>query len=317
MTIRRQLFLAAGVVLALLLSGGAAAAAERPSRYILPGDAVYPEGIAYQKSTGHFYVGSTTDGTIFRGHVGDPEAEVWLPGNQDGRTTATGLDVDTAGRLFVSGGGTGKVFIYDTSSGALLAALQAANPAGGPTFINDVTVTRSGDAFATDSLRPVIYRIYQTAPGQWAVQNWLNLDGTAIQYVAGFNLNGILATPDGKYLIVVQSNTGKLFRIGIPTRLVNQIDLDGTALTAGDGLALRGNTLYVVRNSLGQIAVVQLAARYGRGEVVDVITDPSFRFPTTAAIAQDRLLVVNAQFNRRGTPEGPELPFTVSAVDLR
>jgi hypothetical protein len=38
---------------------------------------------------------------------------------------------------------------------------------------------------------------------------------------------------------------------------------------------------------------------------------PSFRFPTTAALAQGRLLVVNSQFNDRNSPE----PFTVSSIE--
>ena len=36
-------------------------------RYVLPGEQVFPEGVAYQSETGDFYVGSTTDGTVFAG----------------------------------------------------------------------------------------------------------------------------------------------------------------------------------------------------------------------------------------------------------
>lgn len=39
------------------------------NRFVLPGDAVFPEGVAYQPSTGDFFVSSTSDGTIFRGNV--------------------------------------------------------------------------------------------------------------------------------------------------------------------------------------------------------------------------------------------------------
>lgn len=35
-----------------------------PDSYILPGNAVFPEGIAYQPRTGDFFVSSTTDGTM-------------------------------------------------------------------------------------------------------------------------------------------------------------------------------------------------------------------------------------------------------------
>ena len=52
---------------------------------------------------------------------------------------------------------------------------------------------------------------------------------------------------------------------------------------AGDGLLLRGRTLYVVRNNLNQIAVVELAPDLSGGEVVGTITNPNFDVPTTIA----------------------------------
>src|SRR5687767_2608081 len=113
------------VVLAalLLLAALPADAQPRPSAYILPGEDVFPEGVTFDEQTQTFYVSSTTDGAIFRGTPSEEAAEVFLPGGEDGRTSATGLDVD-AGRLFVSGGGTGKMFVYDSATGDLLAALS-------------------------------------------------------------------------------------------------------------------------------------------------------------------------------------------------
>jgi Cu-Zn family superoxide dismutase len=308
MAIRRLGVLATALLLGLVLGLAGTAAAPPPDAYILPGDEVFPEGITVQRTTSAFFVSSTTDGTIFRGHISEPEAEVFLPGNQGARTTATGLEA-IGTRLYISGGASGYVFVHDAASGELLAELMA-----GPGFINDVAVTRFGDAFFTNSLVPVLYRVYQDEDGEYVIEEWLNFEDTVIEYVQGFNLNGIIVTPDQRYLIVVQSNTGRLFRIEIATQAIVEIDLGGIALTAGDGLAMQGHTLYVVRNSLGEIAVVQLYDRFTTGEVVDTITDPSFRFPTTADIARGRLLVVNSQFNQRGGT--PELPFTVSAVAL-
>jgi len=308
MSIRRPFVLVSALMLGLLLSLTAAAAAPPPDAYILPGDEVFPEGITVDRTGSTFFVSSTTDGTIFRGHISNPNTEVFLPGSQGARTTAVGLDV-AGGRLFIAGGGSGFVFVHDAASGELLAELAA-----GPGFINDVAVTRKGDAFFTNSLVPVLYRVFQDENGEFVLEEWLNFDGTVLQYVAGFNVNGILVTPDQRYLIVVQSNTGKLFRIELATKEVVEIDLGGVTLTAGDGIVLLGRTLYVVRNSLGEIAVVELSGRFTSGEVTDTITDPSFRFPTTADIARGRLLVVNSQFNQRGGT--PELPFTVSAVPL-
>ncbi len=76
-------------------------------RYVLPGEEVFPEGIAYRPETGDFFVGSTTDGTVFRGKVGGgdgSEAEVFLGPGRDGRETAIGMKVDERGRLFIAGG---------------------------------------------------------------------------------------------------------------------------------------------------------------------------------------------------------------------
>jgi Cu-Zn family superoxide dismutase len=299
--------LATAVFLLALIAGATTAlAASRPETYLLPGDDVFPEGITFQEASGFFYVSSTTDGTIFRGHVDDPTAEVFLPGGADGRTTAVGLEVDRLARLFVAGGASDQVFVYDTRSSELLAALAVD---GG--FINDVAVTRAGDAYFTDSLVPLLYRVSQTA-GTYTLEPWLDFTGTPLEFQDGFNVNGIVATPDDRYLIVVQSNTGKLFRITIATREVVEIDLGGAALTNGDGLVLQGNTLYVVRNALEEIAVVRLTQQYIQGQVVGTITDPSFDFPTTAALARGRLLVVNSQFDE--LESGADGPFTVSSI---
>jgi Cu-Zn family superoxide dismutase len=306
-----------GVGLCAPIRAGAAPQSDeddrKPDRYILPGDAVFPEGIAFQDSTGNFYVSSTTDGTILRGHFKDERAEVFLPGGADGRTTATGLKVDQKGRLFVSGAGTGKVFVYDTKTKQLLASF-ADNAS--PTFVNDVAVARDGAAYFTDSLSPFLYKVSANKSGQFSFERWLDFTGSPLVYQTGFNVNGIVATGNGKYLIVVQSNTGKLFRITIATKKVVEIDLGSATVTNGDGLLLRGTALYVVRNALGLIAKVRLSDNYTEGRVVSETTDPSFAFPTTIAEARGRLLVVNSQFNRRGPPPTPVLPFTVSSVRI-
>ncbi|MFO7168993.1 MAG: hypothetical protein DIU80_013310 [Chloroflexota bacterium] len=292
---------------------GAEARAE-VSRYILPGDAVFPEGVAFRPSTGHFFVSSTGDGTIFRGTIGREVAEPYLAGGADGRTAATGMKVDDArGRLFVSGAATGQMFVYDLENGSLIASFATARR---PTFINDVAILPNGDAFFTDSQSPVLYRVYTGGDGQLAFEEWLDFTGTPLQYQQGFNLNGIDATPDGRYLIAVQSNTGKLFRIDTGSKAVTEIDLGGEALTNGDGLLLDGNTAYVVRNQQGLIVKIQLAEDFASGSVVSSTTDPLLAYPTTAAKAGDRLLVVNSQFDKRGEGLQPELPFTVASIPL-
>lgn len=287
-----------------------------PARYVLPGAAVFPEGIAYDQRAGTIFVSGTTDGTIFRGGVADSALAVFLPGGAGGRTTAIGLGVDPLReRLYVAGGGTGKIFVYNSRTGAPLAALQGGTP--GATFVNDVAVAQDGAAYLTDSQSPVIYRVVEDGAGGFRLERWLDLTGTVVRYQQqGFNLNGIDVTPDGRYLFTVQSNTGQLFRVDTRTRAVAEVDLGGERLTNGDGLFLQGATLYAVQNQQGVIAEVKLQG-FGptaRGRVVDRRTDASLRYPTTLEGVRGRLLVVNSQFDRRGAGAAPELPFTVSVL---
>jgi sugar lactone lactonase YvrE len=283
-------------------------------RYVLPGEQVFPEGVAYQSDTGDFYVGSTTDGTVSRGNVegGPKEAEVFLEPESDGRTTAIGMEVGEDGRLFIAGGDTGRIFVYDTESTDQIRRLDT--PDAGATFLNDVAVTPDGDAYVTDSLRPVLFRVPSTGDGVGEAEPWLNFEGTPAEYEEGFNFNGIDATEEGRYLVAVQSNTGELFRIDSESKKVVEIDLGGKTLTNGDGLLLDGHTVYVVRNEQALIVPVKLSGAYISGEVGEPFTDPSFAFPTTIAKTDGRLLVVNSQFDKQ---EGEaELPFTVSSIEV-
>src|SRR5215213_475564 len=105
--------------------------------FALPAGGGFPEGIAYDEATGDFYVGSTIDGTIYRGNVETGTVEVFLPGQQ-GRV-AVGLALDAGGRLFVAGGETGAVAVYDTATRQIL--LEAANGLAPNTFLNDIIVS--------------------------------------------------------------------------------------------------------------------------------------------------------------------------------
>jgi Cu-Zn family superoxide dismutase len=291
------------------LAKGAAANGGHPARYVLPGAAVFPEGIAYDQRTGTIYVTSTTDGTIY---CGDYRAEVLarcFEGAAGGRQTAVGIDVGSEGQLFVAGGQTGRVFVV-SATGAPLATLTATT---GPSFVNDVAVVRGDTAYVTDSNNPVVYRVYPSG-GAYVLEPWLPLAGTPIVYGPGFNLNGIAASPDGRTLYVVQSNVGALFAIDVATRTVTRIATDGIDLTNGDGLEVRGNSVYVARNANGTIVELRLSGRDDSATLVSQTTDPSFRYPTTFVEARGRFLVVNSQFDKRGPGLTPELPFTVSAI---
>lgn len=313
------LSLAAAAALTVALAAPALASPVREPYLIDPSgpaaDAVFPEGVA--ADTRYFYVGSTTDGTVYRGELGGAGATAFLPGGQDGRTAAIGLKVSD-GLLLVAGGGTGRFFVYDVASGALVGSFQV--PAtGAATFLNDAAVAPDGSVYISDSVRPVLYRIpaggYAT-DGVETLEVFRDFTGTALQYRAGFNVNGIAATPDGKHLVLAQSNTRTLYRLEVSTGEVQAIDLGG-ATVSGDGLVLRGRTLYAVERAGedGRIVEIRLSGDLSSGRLHGLTRDPSFDDPTTAAIARGRLLVVNSQFGERSAGVTPD-PFTVSSIGV-
>jgi sugar lactone lactonase YvrE len=303
----------AGLLVAAALLAPAAAparAAERfPGVIALP-DGWRPEGVATGRGP-VLYAGSLANGAIYAADLRTGDGAILVPG-QAGRV-AVGLSFDArTNSIFVAGGPTGQAQVYDAASGAL--AREYALTAPG-TFVNDVIVTRDA-AYFTNSALPEIYRIPLGPGGRLAAPGAVEtipLSGD-YQQVPGFNANGIEATPDGEELIIVNSAAGALYRVAPRTGVAARIDLGGVSVSAGDGLRLRGRTLYVVRNLLNEIAVVALAPDLGRGEVVGTITDPNFDVPTTVAAFGDALYAVNARFT---TPPTPSTPYTIVRVAAR
>ena len=293
------------VLLAGVLAAPASAGPAFPEVIPLP-DGFQPEGIEIGPGT-TFYVGSIPTGAIYRGDLRTGDGDVWIEGGQ-GRQ-AIGLDLDPAGRwLWVAGGPTGEGYVYETSSdGDPVCTFDFASA---PTFVNDVVVTKDA-AYFTDSQKAVLYRA-EIGPGGMPTCAWdtLPLSGDFV-LVPGFNLNGIEATSNGKWLIAVQSATASLFRIDPETGEATLIDLGGEVMTNGDGLLLQGKTLYVVQNRLNQIAVVELSPDLTSGEVVDTITSPYFDVPTTVADLGNRLYAVNARF---GTTDPQPAAYDVVQV---
>jgi sugar lactone lactonase YvrE len=283
--------------------------------HTLAGPTVYPEGVAVEKGTDRFYVSSNEHGTIFRGTLGATKTSVFLAPGGDGRSAANGITIG-GGRLFVAGLGTGYVFVYDLRTKKLLRRFDTRD--GTPPAINDVVVAPSGDVYATDSARSLLFRLPASATGGGTprtlkVKPWRKLRGTIVPTGQQFDVNGIVSSADGRYLLVVHTSSSRLFRIDTRTKAIAEVRLDQPA-TVGDGLVLRGKTLYVI--CVAGVLKYRLATDLSSGKRLSTTTDPSFRFPTTGAALGDRLLVVNSQFNRRGTAQGPELPFAVSDLPL-
>jgi Cu-Zn family superoxide dismutase len=222
------------------------------------------------------------------------------------------MEVDKGKRLWIAGGRTGMIWVLDAGTGTVVRRLSV--PTAGRSLINDVALIGSA-AYFTDTTVPTRWRI-QTANGAVGeVEAWLDFTGTAVEYAQGSNLNGITATPDGRWLIVVQMTKGLLFRIAVASRAVTMIDTGGEDLSGADGLVLDGDLLYVVRQRAGEIAAVRMSADLTKGTVISRFTDPALTWPATAVKVGADLVVVNTQFNARSS-KAPLRPFTLVRVPV-
>lgn len=282
--------------------------------YPIPGDQFFPEGIAFDQEAGNFYTGSSANGDVVRVNVTTGATELFSGGVKQGRGSALGMKLDFKKRLWICGGEENKIHVLNFQ-GELIKSwdLKAMFNSG---LLNDCAVDKKYIYF-TDSRIQKIYRadVSNTEPGE--VEEWLSFTNQQIPYTTGFNANGIVLTPEGKYIIIVISNSGKLYRIDRTTKAIIEIEIN-TPVTSGDGLLLEGNTLYVSRNATNKIFPVTLTDDYSKGTVGNGFGE-NLLFNTTLAKAGKYLLVVNGQLNRRPGPSNPNppppaLPFTVSRV---
>jgi hypothetical protein len=272
------------------------AARKRPKRVALP-DGFRPEGIE-TRGPRTFFVGSTNTGAIYKGNLKTGNGDVFIPA-QEGHS-AIGLDLGD-GVLFVSGGGTGGAWAYEASTGDELASFQFTT---GESFINDAVATEKAVYF-TDSVNPVLYKVPIESMGEFGATETLTYSGDLV-YQEGFNVNGIEGPRNDEYLIVVQSNTGKLFKVDPSNGATDEIELGDENVMNGDGILLDPNgRLWVVQNQQNQLTLVKLNAGAMSGQVRSRSDVPGGDVPTTVARSGDYLALVNARFGNE-TPDTAE-----------
>jgi len=260
------------LALAGLLSGLAScskkddATAASPSKITVPQRALSPEGIQYDAANQRFIVSSRTQGRL--GTVRDDSTYAQLA--DDPHLVSTiGLNLDAGRqRLLAAVSDIGvnttrstpttlrklaALAIFNPSSGALLSYvdLGALRPAL-PHFANDIAVDAQGNAYITDSLSPIIYKV--DAAGVATVF----LENSQLSGGSNFGLNGIVYHPDG-YLLTAKTNDGTLYKIPLASPSSFTTVASSQSLVGADGLLLLdNNTLLVVAGS--QSTVFRMAS---------------------------------------------------------
>ena len=273
----------------------------------------FPEGFAI--GTGSTAYNSSPLGSIFKVDLRSGQGEVLVPVQNPDPATACvllGMRVDPrTNYLFAAGCFNGNAFVYDADTGALIMEYQLAPPFTG--VVNDLTITKDAVYF-TDSFRPVLYRLPLSENGGIPLNPGA---ATEIPLPAEFELdflggeaccggNGIVATPDGKTLIVGHSNLSRLYRVDPATGDV-QVITEGLPIFP-DGLAIKGRTIYTLHplSFLGlpdEIKVIELSADLLSGEIVGTITDPDLDGVASGAVFGSSLYVNKARYNTIPEPD--------------
>ena len=292
----------AAALLAAAIAAPALAAPPGPSQIALP-NGWAPEGITAGPGTTVF-VGSLSARGVWRGDVRTGQGAV-IPGTEG--TLGVGTEYEAAAnRLWVAGGGSGQVHVFNATSGELLQTYTF-SPAG---FLNDLVVTDDA-VYVTDSSFAWLDVIPINADGSLAdpADAFMLPLGGDFSLKPGFNLNGIVAARG--WLIGVQTNTGELLRINPSTGDATEIAL-GTGVNAinGDGLEVHGRTLYVVQNQNNRVEVFALGPGLASATLQRTLTG-ALDIPTTIAWVAGATYVVNARFT---TPPTPTTPYAMTRL---
>jgi len=295
--------------------------------FTIPEKDLLPEAIAYDPEEDCFYVGSMWKSKVLKiertGTVREFARE-----KQDGLRSIAGMKVDAGRRIlwlvsFVSQPwgkvapeeiGWSAIFKYDLKTGRLIKKYEVDDRGAGHLF-NDLTVTRSGDVFITDSTRGEIWAILHEADD---LEFFFRSD--EFMYT-----NGITLGSDDQTLYVASPGNG-VFRIDIPSKECRPVPHPPEmTLSAIDGLNYFENSLIAVQPRFDRVARYYLdekGAAVGRLEILEA-HNPRFDFPTTGCIAGGAFYyIANSQaysVNRDGTlfPAEDLKDVVILRVDLK
>ena len=256
-----------------------------------------PEGIEYDQANGRFLTGSLAEGTIFEierdGRV--------VPFIRDAElVSSVGIEADEPrDRLLVANSdraafagdapGQAKLGVYNLTTGERLAMVDLGAALGAPSpkyFANDVTVDGDGNAYVTDTMNGVVYRVtpdYQAS----VLHRFTGLP-------EGSQLNGIVHHDGGYLLVVAGQNTYKV-PVANPAG-TTQVNV--TAPVAGqDGIVWAADgRLVATSNSATEPALVAFSSNDGWATAQRAGVAALAGQATTAAAVGDEIWAVHPHF---------------------
>jgi sugar lactone lactonase YvrE len=313
-------------VILLTLPILSASAGEKPFPKIVPVlDGSYHEGFAIGKGT-TAYSGSP-DGSIYKVNLRNGQGEILVPAGDDPfDCLKLGMRVDPrTNYLFVAGCFYGNAYVFNADTGELIMEYQITPEFG--SIINDLAITKDAVYF-TDSFQAFLYRLPLAKNGEIPTDpnavTAIPLTGDFVigdDFYDGFccAANGIVATPNGKTLIVGNSSNSQILRVDPETGHADQIIVDTPLIGFLDGIVFRDGILYILTpydpTPEDMIQVVLLDEDMLTGQLLGTITDPDLDGVASGALFGDSLYVNAARYNSLGDLT-PDTPFWITKLSI-
>lgn len=180
---------------------------------------------------------------------------------------------------------------------------------------NDVAVDYDGNAYVTSSLNDVIWKV--------------NIDGEAsvLSRSASYKshpvdeslpfhkcgLNGVVYSSKG-YLLVVQSNTGKLYKVDVDNGLARRVILNKDLIGA-DGMAMRKDGVVVVV-SKEKLYFLKSDDSWGQGAVFDETALEIEKHASGVAVGdEDRVYVLYGYVNEGMDGKAEREEFSIVEIE--
>jgi len=284
--------------------------------FTLPQRDLLTEGIAHDPRSGAFFVGSVRHRKIVRVDRSGRVTE-FVAAARDGLWAPLGMRADSArGLLWVAASavpqmvgfdsadaGRSGLFAFDLATGALRRRYLLPRD-GVPHALGDVTISRAGDVYASDSRAPVIY--------------WVRARGDTLETFLRSPLllsaQGMALDRDERTMYVADYARG-LLRVDLASRALQPLAAaDGVHTLGIDGLYQVGGDLVGVQNGVTPYRVVRLHLSGDGRRIVsaDVLerARPDYAEPTLGVVVGSAFYyVANSQwehFREDGTIEATD-----------